>query len=253
MTSRILYYLSITLFVFGIFTYPFTQNVLGSFGLCITLGTLAALVSLAEPDIDRTRRDAVIALCISVVGAVALSIVAPLLIVLWWGPVILMLETIAVVSLIRRHRKNLEALDPSNQPAVEEVIDLQPFNAGQAIPYTQEQFQAKVDQAQSYGFVIVIITLLSAGLGLAGGLAYEWFVEPTDYKSQIATADGDCAQDCILDEIKSACSCLCVGIEATGAAFYASAKGAMIGAGIGLAISGVFLVVRLTGAPAAQD
>ncbi len=140
MTSRVFYYFSITCFVFGLFTFPFTNNVFSSFSPCMFFGVIAAVASLLESDVDRTRRDAVIALCISVVAAIALSILAPQFGIIWWGPVILLMETIAIVSLIRRYKRKLDS-------TTQLTTDLDAHGTAQNMP---NQLDALPDSTTTY-------------------------------------------------------------------------------------------------------
>lgn len=217
MTSRIFYYFSITAFIYGIFTCTFTNNVFESFTPAILLGILGAIISLLEPDVDKTRRDAVIGLCISFCGAIALSILAPEYAIIWWGLVIIMLETVAIVSLIRRHRrKNIT----SNDKTLNDESSADESSAREAA--------ASLPAKMSLLGVILII----GGAYLGGHLfvVNEWWIEvfPTSVNS------GDCITDIIVGVANSVAN-----------AFVTAIAGGIIGAIIGLATYGGLIAIYL--------
>lgn len=222
MTSRILYYFSITAFIYGIFTYPFTNDVFGSFTPAILLGMLGAIVSLWEPDVDKTRRNAVVGLCISFVGAIALSILAPKYGIIWWGLVIIMLETVAIASLIRRHRhKNITSKDET-LPDESSAYDPSAREAPESLPAKMSLLGA---------------TLIGGGAYLGGHLfvVNKWWIKvfPTSTGSN-SLDPADCIANILVGIFGSVANALVTAIA-----------GGIIGAIIGLATYGGVIAIYL--------
>lgn len=275
MTSRVFYYFSITCFVFGLFTLPFTNNVFSSFSPSIFFGGIGAVASLLESDVDRTRRDAVIALCISVVLAIALSVFAPQFGIIWWGPVVLLMETIAIVSLIRRSKRKLDsqtqrtanpdtynttpyAENPSPRTLYQSAL-FQSVHTEQSPQVRQPELLPEVAPQHRYTTysvpesnksswltgIGVVFVLMCGGIGGYLFVLNQWWVnifntEVNPTKDALESSD---PAVCCIAIIEFFAGIFCSIAGRAGNYFITALSGVIVGMAIGLGVYGTFLAI----------